>query len=87
MKIATHAETPLDGVDREHLEQTLRTRGWQIIERRLVAMLQRESGRCESTDDELSIRRAQGAVAAVREVLALPAGILREINERQRRRG
>jgi hypothetical protein len=87
VKIPTHTEAPLDGVDREHLEQTLRTRGWQIIHKRLVEMLGRESDRCHCADDDVQVRRAQGAVAAIREVLALPAGILREINERQRRRG
>ena len=82
MKVATRRAAPqLDRMDMQHLQQTLTTRGYQIVHERLTEMLEHERMQLETlTGPELS--RQQGRVAMLRATIALPRQLLESLRAR-----
>jgi hypothetical protein len=68
-----------DHLDAERFRDMVLSPPFQILRRRIEAELERQRTECERQEDESPLRQAQGAVAALRTVLALPTIILGEI--------
>lgn len=69
----------LDHMDAEDMTRMLESRCFRAIWVRIEADLRRRVETCTSSDNELEIRRAQGAAAALRMVLDVPGQLLDEI--------
>jgi len=72
-----------DAIDLEHLQQTVGTRGFQLIDTRVQDMLATARASLETQADPHDFYRAQGRVEALRRVLELPAILAKEIRERE----
>lgn len=70
----TRANARLDLTDRDHLRQTLSTRGWQIMHERLEDTLNGERLKLETLTGE-DLLKQQGRVSMLREVLKLPEAL------------
>jgi hypothetical protein len=57
---------------------------FQLLKARMVGELERMRTACERQDEPRELSRAQGSVAALRAVLALPDQILKEIEKRKK---
>lgn len=69
----------LDQLDAEQFRDMLASEPFQRVMARIRAELERARESCAGEDDELKLRRAQGAAAALRMALGLPEQILAEI--------
>jgi len=78
MELRNVAPTRPDAIDRESYDAMLASKPFQMLQRRIADELERTKELCHREDSELGLRRAQGAVAALRSVLALPARIAQE---------
>ena len=76
----------MDAIDREAYQAMLARQRtpFQTLQRRIADELERAKELCHREDSKLALRRAQGAVAALRSVLALPARIAKEQQERKK---
>jgi hypothetical protein len=80
MKISTRSRSAaLDLTDRDHLRQTLSTRGYQIIQERMEEMLEAARLKLESMEGA-DLLKQQGRVAMLREILRLPDAIAEQIS-------
>lgn len=66
-------------VEANKFEEMMKSAPFAMVVKRIESELERERKSCEGADGEVEIRRAQGAVAALRVVLKLPANILAEL--------
>jgi hypothetical protein len=69
----------LDQLDAERFRDMIESPPFQLLISRVQAELERACETCVTGNDELAIRRAQGAAAQLRTVLRLPAQVLEEI--------
>lgn len=82
MEQVTQVKNRLDALDVEAFEKMLASDSFLILKMRIAGEVVRAQNDCESLVDERELRRAQGAVRALRAVLALPAMILQNMNKR-----
>lgn len=68
-----------DGIDTQRFKEMVDSEAFQRFTFRVSAELKRAEEACVRDVDEVLVRRAQGAVAALRTVIGLPASILREM--------
>lgn len=69
----------LDHLDAQRFAEMLASPAWSRFEARVQSELDRLCGTCQGHDSGLSVRRAQGGVAALRAVLSLPQQMLSEM--------
>jgi hypothetical protein len=69
----------LDVLDIEAFEAMLGSPSFCLLKERIANELRRAQSDCESFNDVRELRRAQGAVRALRAVLTLPEAILKEM--------
>jgi hypothetical protein len=69
----------VDALDREAFRQMLESEVFGAVQARIAAELKRAEEVCVRSDSEIEIRRAQGAVTALRAALGTPARILEEM--------
>lgn len=67
-----------DEIDREHLRQTLETRGWQIIEQSIREIAGRKLQSLRQDLDPVQTAKVRGFLDALDHVLALPKTLLKE---------
>lgn len=72
-----------DALDREAFEDMVQSAAFGRLFQRIQGALNSMQSQCERADDILSVRRAQGQVAALRMVLNLPQQILSEMRGRK----
>lgn len=63
---------PMDKMDAERWQEIVESDLFQVFVRRIRAELERAQDVCLRGDDELDLRRAQGAVKMAQTVLGLP---------------
>jgi hypothetical protein len=73
----------LDHLDAERFRDMLASPSFLTLTARIEAELERKRELCERLD-KIGLYRAQGSVAALRTVLALPAQILKEIESHRK---
>lgn len=74
------AKTPKpDKIDAERMRAMLASEPYRLISTRIKAELDRALATCECSADPVALHRAQGAIAALRTVVAIPDLILKEI--------
>lgn len=81
VRIPSHHSRP-DSIDAEHLQQTLETRGWQLIRERIERMIAADVQALETVRAE-ELQRLQGGLARLRRVLQIPKIIDQEIRARE----
>jgi hypothetical protein len=79
MKTPLHRDGRLDELDSEQFQRMLASKSWQIYSERLAVMWDQLSVRCFTEKDDIELRRAQGAAAALQSVMACPRTILDEL--------
>jgi len=67
-----------DEIDREHLKQTLDTRGWQILEQAMRELAGRKLQLLRQDLDAIQTAKVRGYLDALDAVLALPKDLLKE---------
>jgi hypothetical protein len=70
-----------DAIDAERFRAMLESPSFWMLTSRMHAELNRASGACERAEGDVELRRAQGAAAAWRVVVALPASMLAEMKK------
>lgn len=70
-----------DSVDRGEFQRMIESELFGSIQARIYAEMKRNQDACQSSDSGLKVRRAQGAVAALRAALELPAQMLAEMTK------
>lgn len=78
MELRRNPIARLDGLDREAFQAMMASEPFAIIQARITAELHRAEEACVRSDADLDLRRAQGAVTALRAVLELPMRIFQE---------
>ena len=73
-----------DPVDLEHLDQTVASRGWQLIAERLQSMLTRKLEQLATDLDEAGTWKARGQIDALNTALRLPEILKAEFTGNQR---
>jgi hypothetical protein len=74
------ARTPKpDSIDARRLREMIDSPPYRLVAARVNAELDRALATCERSDVAVTLHRSQGAVAALRTVLAIPELILKEI--------
>jgi hypothetical protein len=68
-----------DGIDAQRFKEMVDSEAFARFTLRVTAELKRAEEACVRDVDEVLVRRAQGAVVALRTVIGLPASILREM--------
>jgi hypothetical protein len=68
-----------DGIGAQRFAEMVDSAPFVRLRERVEKMLERERGTCERGVDGVELRRAQGAVEALRTVLVLPKVILSEM--------
>jgi hypothetical protein len=68
-----------DAIDREQFKSMLISEGFQAIQQRVEAELQRAIDTCVRSSDQNIVLRAQGAAYALRTVIEMPARLLEEM--------
>lgn len=71
---------PPDALDRERFADMVASPPFQTLESRIRQELERYRGECEKRDG-VELHRSQGAAAALRVVLGLPAAMLKEMDK------
>jgi hypothetical protein len=61
-----------DPVDQSDMSELMDSPAWKLVAARLKVMLERHRDGCERSETEMELRRAQGAVAALRAALLVP---------------
>ena len=74
-----------DSIDLEHLQATVETHGYQMIEGRVRTMLLEAQAALEGAEEAPHFFRVQGQVKALRRVLELPGIMARLIRAREER--
>lgn len=74
----------LDQIDAERLRELFASQPFALVNARIQNELDRAIATCERSDVPVEISRAQGAIAALRTVLAMPKRILEEIQRAAR---
>lgn len=74
----------MDGFDAEQMREMLESSSFRLLRARIAGELERKRDICERSELADDVQRAQGAVAVLRTVLALPENILREIESKRR---
>ncbi len=82
MKTSTHASTRLDDLDAHEFEQMLASKSWRIYAERLSQMRTRLLNSCATENDEVNLRRAQGAVQYLECALEMPGVLLAEMKKK-----
>lgn len=62
----------LDAIDIDHVQEMVRTRGYQILHQRIERLIAGQMAALEAAEAVDDIRRAQGQLSALRTVLRLP---------------
>lgn len=74
-----------DDMDREHLEQVLRSQGYDQIQQRVQGVLVAEIEKCATQDlDPVETAKQRGVIAGLRLALALPTQMLSEYRAKPR---
>lgn len=68
---------PIDRQDAEHVEQTCRTRGWELVRERIESMAIQAGGELEEAPLD-KVPRLQERIAILRRVLELPQILMAE---------
>lgn len=79
------ASSRLDQLDADRFRDMVTSPSFALFTARLKDELERSRLVCEREDDPGLVAKAQGAVAALRSVLAMPAIILKEIESKRKR--
>jgi len=82
MDIRTRQRSKLDRTDIEFLRATCGTRGWQLYQERVKAMLETERTGLEAASELREIQRLQGSISTLRRVLELPTIMEAELRKR-----
>jgi hypothetical protein len=77
MKVASAAR--LDEIDLARLRGMVASAPFQLLQARIQGELTRALTTCERSDSAIEVSRAQGAAAALRTALGLPAKIVAEV--------
>lgn len=79
MKTPLHRDTRLDELDAEQFERMLASKPWAIYQARLALMWDQAATRCQKENNDVELRRAQGAAVALEAVFGVPKTILHEL--------
>jgi len=83
LKLKTTADERLDGIDAERFSDMLHSHAFAILWKRVLAETERSRTDCTAMTELPEVYRAQGAVAALRSVLAMPETILAEMRTKK----
>jgi hypothetical protein len=76
--------TRLDDLEVRRFQEMIESPSFARLWGRVKAELERARGECERADGAVELRRAQGAVKALRTVLGLPAQVMAEMAPKKR---
>ena len=79
MKTKLNVAVGHDRGEAERFQAMVESPAFAALRGRMEAALERERATCERADGELELRRAQGAVSALRTMLGLPKVMLAEL--------
>lgn len=83
--MASRRRDKLDGIDAEQIEQTLGSRGWQLIRQRIEKTLAVKLAELEQPADQVVTAQIRGYIAGLRLSLGVPAILIREGEENAKR--
>lgn len=68
----------LDSTDAEHIEQLVRSRGWALIEERMLLVIEDKRTELEQDMDTGKTDRVRGFIRGVRRCLEIPRELISE---------
>lgn len=75
----------LDEIDLQHVQELVRTRGFQIVQQIVAKMLEDARTALETADGDVEVNRLQGQCRALREVLRVPEKVTADVKSRRER--